>query len=582
MYETAKPHLKVPQIASPPGLRVLLPPLVAAIVLSVSTGLTEGKVSAAEDQGTPLDPAAPTGALQAPQAVAIAAPVTFGIQKVVLLNEEQNRLFTDYDATLPSSSCLGGVCVVCVTLQDSLVSLIYKTRAVPTGHSPENRAELLSILEDGKAGPACSQLFPTAAPRLGSEKKPAGALTSTEHQPHFCTGCFHMHDLTESSGHPPPSAGARKAHFMGEAAGRVCGSQAGLAFFWDRSSALCQVSAGPVFLVTRCRARRMFEGEMASLTAILETGTVRVPKPIKVLEAPGGGSVLVMEHLDMQSLSSHAATLGAQLADLHLENRRRGEALHKEAGTVEFTVVLALRVSSGSLTFDNPRVARVAALLARVAGALGTGDQGSAVLDRQAGLVHPEPYGPVLRAALRAWGAAEDETTRQPSSLSPTGGSSVLPAQVNDWQQDWVTFYARQRIQPQIDMLERGSGDREARELWSALQLKIPDLFRDLDIVPALLHGDLWGGNVAEDASGPIIFDPASFYGHSEYELAIAGMFGGFSSNFYSAYHRQIPRAPGFQQRLQLYQLFHHLNHWNHFGSGYRGSSLSIMRDLVR
>ncbi|EPY86492.1 hypothetical protein CB1_000309025 [Camelus ferus] len=117
--------------------------------------------------------------------------------------------------------------VVCVTLQDSLVSLIYKTRAVPTGHSPENRAELLSILEDGKAGPACSQLFPTAAPRLGSEKKPAGALTSTEHQPHFCTGCFHMHDLTESSGHPPPSAGARKAHFMGEAAGRVCGTGLG-------------------------------------------------------------------------------------------------------------------------------------------------------------------------------------------------------------------------------------------------------------------------------------------------------------------------------------------------------------------
>lgn len=53
-------------------------------------------------------------------------------------------------------------------------------------------------------------------------------------------------------------------------------------------------------------------------------------------------------------------------------------------------------------------------------------------------------------------------------------------------------------------------------------QLKIPDLFHDLDIIPALLHGDLWGGNVAEDSSGPIIFDPASFYGHSEYELAIA------------------------------------------------------------
>ncbi|XP_025230117.1 ketosamine-3-kinase-like [Theropithecus gelada] len=78
----------------------------------------------------------------------------------------------------------------------------------------------------------------------------------------------------------------------------------------------------------------MFEGEMASLTAILKTNTVRVPKPIKVLDAPGGGSVLVMEHVDMRHLSSHAAKLGAQLADLHLENKKRGETLLKEAGTV--------------------------------------------------------------------------------------------------------------------------------------------------------------------------------------------------------------------------------------------------------
>nr|KAF6415703.1 fructosamine 3 kinase related protein [Molossus molossus] len=155
-------------------------------------------------------------------------------------------------------------------------------------------------------------------------------------------------------------------------------------------------------------------------------------------------------------------------------------------------------------------------------------------------------------------------------------------AEVNDWQKDWVAFYAQQRIQPQMDMVEKGSGDREALELWSALQLKIPDLFLDLDIVPALLHGDLWGGNVAEDSSGPIIFDPASFYGHSEYELAIAGMFGGFSSTFYSAYHNKIPKAPGFEKRLKLYQLFHYLNHWNHFGSGYRGSSLNIMRNLIK
>lgn len=51
----------------------------------------------------------------------------------------------------------------------------------------------------------------------------------------------------------------------------------------------------------------MFEGEMASLTAILKTDTVKVPKPIKVLDAPGGSSMLVMEHLDMRYLSRYVS-----------------------------------------------------------------------------------------------------------------------------------------------------------------------------------------------------------------------------------------------------------------------------------
>ena len=187
-----------------------------------------------------------------------------------------------------------------------------------------------------------------------------------------------------------------------------------------------------------------------------------------------------------------------------------------------------------------------------------------------------------------------------------------------------MTFYSRHRLQQQLNMVEKSYGDREASELWSHLQvyiytirfyhdgctamsfmiqllscssniklslsllpaltikLKIPQLFVDVEVVPALLHGDLWGGNVAQTTEGPVIFDPASFYGHSEYELGIMAMFGGFSRSFYSAYHENIPKAPGFAQRNQLYELFHNLNHWNHFGGGYRGSSLRIMKDLVK
>lgn len=59
-----------------------------------------------------------------------------------------------------------------------------------------------------------------------------------------------------------------------------------------------------------------------------------------------------------------------------------------------------------------------------------------------------------------------------------------------------------------------------------------------------------------------VIFDPASFYGHHEFDLAIAAMFGGFTQEFYDAYHRLVPKSPGFVMRHKLYLLFHYLNHW--------------------
>ncbi|XP_071969833.1 ketosamine-3-kinase-like isoform X1 [Engystomops pustulosus] len=154
--------------------------------------------------------------------------------------------------------------------------------------------------------------------------------------------------------------------------------------------------------------------------------------------------------------------------------------------------------------------------------------------------------------------------------------------QENAWQEDWVTFYTSQRLQPQIRMIERDYGDRTLLGLWSELQRKVPNAFRDTTIVPALLHGDLWEANVGEDDRGPVLFDPGSFYGHSEYELSIGDMFGDRCGEFYEAYHRKIPKSPGFELRQPLYQLFHSLNNWNHFGSAFRRSTLDLMRYLLQ
>ncbi|KAG7505151.1 hypothetical protein JOB18_024627 [Solea senegalensis] len=265
----------------------------------------------------------------------------------------------------------------------------------------------------------------------------------------------------------------------------------------------------------KSEAKLMFDGEMASLEAILKTNTVKVPRPVRVIELDNGGCVFVMEHMDMRHLNKYTKHLGEQLADLHLHNKRQLEKLSKEQQTV----------------------------------GKGAGQSEAAAVEK---------FG-----------------------FGVTTCCGYLP-QRNEWQDDWVTFYAQQRLQHQLNLVEESYGDREARELWAKLQLKIPQFFTGVEIVPALLHGDLWSGNVAEFAEGPVIFDPASFYGHSEYELSIAGMFGGFDRSFYSAYHEKIIKAPGFAERNQLYQLFHYLNHWNHFGGGYRGSSIKIMKNLLK
>ncbi|NWR76453.1 FN3K kinase, partial [Centropus unirufus] len=278
-----------------------------------------------------------------------------------------------------------------------------------------------------------------------------------------------------------------------------------------------ETDSGRVFVKInhKPQARKMFEGEMASLEAIRKTNIVRVPQPVKVIDLPGGGAMFVMEYLKMKHLCKYSSKLGEQIADLHLYNQKLGEKLRKEGNTI----------GKGASHSQSQYVAQFGFHTATCCG--------------------------------------------------------YIP-QVNEWQSDWPSFFIRHRLQAQLDLIEKDYGDREVRDLWSQLKPKIPEMFCDIEVIPALLHGDLWAGNVAEDDSGPVIFDPASFYGHSEFELAIAGMFGGFSSCFFSAYHSKIPKALGFEKRNKLYQLFNYINHWNHFGTGYRGSTLNIMRKLLK
>ncbi|NTW03633.1 MAG: fructosamine kinase family protein [Oscillochloris sp.] len=147
-------------------------------------------------------------------------------------------------------------------------------------------------------------------------------------------------------------------------------------------------------------------------------------------------------------------------------------------------------------------------------------------------------------------------------------------AQHNGWDTDWPHFFAEYRLLPQINLAgKQGRLQRSRRRNLERLLERIGDLLAGVPRQPALLHGDLWGGNVIATApdSAPGLIDPAVYYGDREAEIAFTELFGGFSSAFYTAYNDAWPLAPGYAQRRDLYNLYHLLNHLNLFGEGYGG-----------
>ncbi|KAI3940341.1 hypothetical protein MKW98_024748 [Papaver atlanticum] len=76
--------------------------------------------------------------------------------------------------------------------------------------------------------------------------------------------------------------------------------------------------AGSFFVKTNRRiAVSMFEGEALGLTAMYDTKSVRVPKPLKVGSLPSGGSFIIMEYIEFGSSRGDQSVLGKKLAEMH-------------------------------------------------------------------------------------------------------------------------------------------------------------------------------------------------------------------------------------------------------------------------
>jgi fructosamine-3-kinase len=151
--------------------------------------------------------------------------------------------------------------------------------------------------------------------------------------------------------------------------------------------------------------------------------------------------------------------------------------------------------------------------------------------------------------------------------------------QINTWETDWTTFFKNQRIGYQLQLARRNGGNfPKGNELLAA----IPQLLANHHPQPSLVHGDLWGGNAGFTTAGiPIIFDPATYWGDREVDLAMTELFGGFPAAFYQGYTDVYPPDAGYPDRKILYNLYHILNHYNLFGGSYQSQANGMIDSLL-
>ncbi len=99
---------------------------------------------------------------------------------------------------------------------------------------------------------------------------------------------------------------------------------------------------------------------------------------------------------------------------------------------------------------------------------------------------------------------------------------------------------------------------------------------------PALIHGDMWGGNVLAGQGRIAGFvDPAIYYADAEIELAFATLFATFGEPFFARYHEIRPIRPGFfEARKDIYNLYPLLVHLRLFGGNYLDSVEATLKRM--
>ncbi|MGF1844232.1 fructosamine kinase family protein [Vibrio clamense] len=165
----------------------------------------------------------------------------------------------------------------------------------------------------------------------------------------------------------------------------------------------------------------------------------------------------------------------------------------------------------------------------------------------------------VKLAKLHQWGEQKEFGFDRDNFIGATH-------QPNKWCKKWSRFFSEQRIGWQLQLLkEKGIEFCDIDAFVESIHQRLANHHPR----PSLIHGDLWYGNVSNSVSGPICYDPASYWGDLECDIAMTELFEGFQPDFYQGYESVTPLDIHYAERKDIYNLYHILNHCNQFGGHY-------------